>query len=100
MNMRRQVSALVTSSKVTKDVKRIEVIWSECLAASGGPFLFGDFCIADGMFAPIVNRLAIYELSATEAVQKYTSAITALEPWQEWTAAARKEEWEIAIDEV
>ncbi|QUL37632.1 glutathione S-transferase family protein [Erythrobacter sp. JK5] len=101
MNMRRRVEAVPTDRHVRKDVARIESIWSGCLDRFGGPFLFGkDFTIADGMFAPIVNRLAIYELSEHHAVRAYSETITGLEPWKAWEAASRQEPWVVDIDEV
>ena len=39
------------------DIDRIATIWRECLAESGGPFLFGKKpCVADAMFAPVCTR--------------------------------------------
>ncbi|QJB69917.1 glutathione S-transferase family protein [Parasphingorhabdus halotolerans] len=100
MNMRRKHAAIAVDEAVLKDVRRIETIWSQCLDKSGGPFLFGDYSIADGMYAPIVNRLQIYELSNIDAVASYTQTMTSLTPWQDWDKAARDEPWVIDIDEV
>src|SRR5450755_785746 len=36
-----------------RDLKRIDAMWSEALQGSGGPFLFGEFSIADAYFAPV-----------------------------------------------
>jgi len=101
MNMRRRIAGIVVDRAVRKDVARIEQIWGECLNAHGGPFLYGDvYTIADGMFAPIVNRLAIYELSDHPAVAAYSTTITQLGPWQEWSEASAAEPWVVDIDEV
>ena len=99
MNMRREVRAITVSDGVRGDVARIEQVWQDCLAASGGPFLFGDFTNADAMFAPVVNRLKIYELSAHAAVSSYSAAMTVLPAWQEWEAAGRAEPWIVEEDE-
>ncbi len=101
MNMRRKIEALPVDRAVRKDVARIEQIWSDCLDRHGGPFLFGEaYSIADGMYAPIVNRLAIYELSEHPAVKRYSDTITQLEPWKEWAQASAQEPWVVDIDEV
>ncbi len=100
MNMRRPHLAIDVDAAVKKDVKRVEALWARCLDDSGGPFLFGEFCIADGMFAPVVNRLAIYELSDSDVVTRYSKSITELEAWQAWDAAAREESWVVSVDEV
>jgi glutathione S-transferase len=78
MNFARDVRAIDVSDGVRKDVARIEQIWSQCLEASGGPFLFGEFSNADAMYAPVVNRLEIYALSDHPAVKAYTAAMKAL----------------------
>ncbi|MEM7215997.1 MAG: glutathione S-transferase family protein [Pseudomonadota bacterium] len=99
MNMRRDHYAIEVSEGVCKDVARIETLWEECLQKSGGPFLFGQFCNADAMFAPVVNRLQIYCLSDTDAVRRYTAAMQSLSPWQDWDDAGRAEPWIVDVDE-
>jgi len=99
MNMRRKIEAIKVSDGVHKDVGRIEKIWDECLQSSGGPFLFGSFSNADAMFAPVVNRLEIYELSSADSVMRYTDTIKNLAAWQEWEKAGRAESWVVEVDE-
>lgn len=99
MNMDRKIATLEVSEKVKNDVKRIEEIWSDCLSKSKGPFLFGEFCIADAMYAPVVNRLQIYKLSNHPAVLAYTKTMTQLPQWQEWAQAGINEEWVVGVDE-
>ncbi|SAL82588.1 glutathione S-transferase domain-containing protein [Caballeronia arvi] len=72
------------------NIARIEAIWAECLAESGGPFLFGEFCIADAMFAPVVMRFNTYapKLSATSL--EYGKRITALPAVATWIDGARE----------
>ena len=41
---------------VRADLARIGSMWTELLAAHGGPLLFGDFSIADAYFAPVASR--------------------------------------------
>jgi len=99
MNFARKHGATSVSDGVRRDVGRIEQIWSECLAASGGPFLFGEFSNADAMFAPVVNRLEIYMLSVHPTVVTYSAAMKALPAWREWEAAGRAEPWIYPEDE-
>ncbi|MEO0812122.1 MAG: glutathione S-transferase C-terminal domain-containing protein, partial [Myxococcota bacterium] len=101
MNMRRRVEGIAISEAARKDVRRVEAIWAECLERYHGPFLFGSsFSIADGMFAPVVNRLQIYALSESPAVLRYTSAMTELPAWKQWHEDAVAEPWVVEIDEV
>lgn len=100
MNFARTPSLHQVSEGVRKDVRRIETLWAERLQASGGPFLMGEFCIADGMYAPVVNRLSVYQLSDHPAVTAYSEALTALPQWQAWAEAGVKEPWVVQMDEV
>lgn len=101
MNIRRRIEPIPIEHDVQRDVARIETIWREALDKYGGPFLFGkSFCIADGMFAPVVNRFQAYALSNDEAASRYMETITSLRPWREWAEAARLETWVVDVDEV
>jgi glutathione S-transferase len=99
MNMRRAVRSIETGAGVRRDVARIEEIWNGCLNAHGGPFLYGEFCNADAMYAPVVNRLEKYALSDHPAVKAYSRAMKGLTAWQEWEAAALAEPWIVPADE-
>jgi glutathione S-transferase len=99
MNIRRPVRAIEVSDAVRRDVARIEEIWKGCLEAHGGPFLYGEFCNADAMYAPVVNRLEKYALSNHPAVKAYLRAMKGLSAWQEWEAAALAEPWIVPADE-
>ncbi|MBO6815192.1 MAG: glutathione S-transferase family protein [Rhizobiaceae bacterium] len=100
MNMSREPSPIDVPAAVHADAARIEQLWSECLQKSGGPFLFGEFTNVDAMYAPVVNRLEIYCLGASDAVQQYSNAMKSLEAWKEWEQAGRAETWYVAEDEV
>ena len=64
MNFRRARAKIEVSPQVMADVTRIEAAWADARKRFGadGPFLFGAFCAADAMFAPVVNRLDVYAL--------------------------------------
>jgi len=100
MNMRRKIESIDIDAGVIKDIKRIEYIWQDCLNKSGGPFLFGDYSIADGMFAPIVNRFWIYKLSDHPYVKKYSDTMMSIPAWQAWAKDSADESWVVDIDEV
>jgi glutathione S-transferase len=99
MNIRRPVSRLDLPEGVMDDVARIETIWRDMRARSGGPFLFGAFSGADAMFAPVVNRLEIYDLVSAGDTLDYMAAMKALPAWQKWEKAAREEPWIVPEDE-
>jgi glutathione S-transferase len=100
MNMWRPAKKLELNPDAAANVRRIDAMWSECLERSGGPFLFGTFTAADAMYAPVVSRLHTYAADVGKASAAYMQAVMALPAWQEWCAAALKEEWVLAEDEV
>jgi glutathione S-transferase len=73
------------------DVCRVLAIWHEQLAASGGPFLFGAFTIADAMYAPVTARFATYGVELDATARAYVDAIAALPAMQRWIADAATE---------
>jgi len=81
------------------DVARIDALWRECLAASGGPFLFGEFGIADAMYAPVVMRLNSYEPKLSPEAAAYAQRVSALPAVAGWVEAARRETHIVADDE-
>lgn len=52
-----------------EDVARVEQLWSQCRSqhASRGPWLFGDYSIADAMYAPVALRFRHYGFKPSEA---------------------------------
>lgn len=73
------------------DIERILTIWNECLAASGGPFLFGAPTLADAMYAPVVLRFLTYRVRLDGMGQAYSDRILAWPPMIEWIDAAMNE---------
>ena len=94
-NFRRPVRKLELNEAVEADVARIEAAWAEARKTFGaaGPFLFGRFSAADAMFAPVVNRLHVYDVKVKKATRDYMDAIMALPAWKAWIKDAEAEEW-------
>ncbi|MBD9652620.1 glutathione S-transferase family protein [Ensifer sp. ENS09] len=100
MNIRRAKKALDVAEDVRADVARIETIWRQALAQSGGPFLFGAFTAADAMYAPVVNRFDVYDLVADPETLGYMNRVKAHPAFLKWEEAARAEPWVVIEDEV
>ncbi|QBQ96398.1 glutathione S-transferase family protein [Paraburkholderia pallida] len=81
------------------DIARIDSLWSACLDASGGPFLFGEFSIADAMYAPVVMRFNSYAPQLSPKAAAYAARVTAAPAVAAWIEAARKETRRIEHDE-
>ncbi|MDR5803722.1 glutathione S-transferase family protein [Caballeronia sp. LZ001] len=73
------------------NIARIEALWADCLAKSGGPFLFGEFGIADAIFAPVVMRFNSYEPSLDDESRAYAQRVTALPAVVAWIEDAKQE---------
>ena len=84
-------AAAAARPDVGADIARIQSIWTDCLAASGGPFLFGGFSIADAFYAPVVTRFRTYAVALPARLSAYADAVFALPAMQEWAAAAAAE---------
>ena len=82
-------------SKADADIARITAIWSECLAQSGGPWLFGKPTIADAMFAPVVLRFKTYDVHLDSVCEAYCERMLAWPALQQWIADAKAEVEEI-----
>jgi glutathione S-transferase len=95
MNLKRTFRGYRIFARAQADIERVTEIWSECLAAYGGPFLFGKRTMADAMFAPVVTRFVTYDVKLDQRCAAYSAAIRALPEMIEWTAAAEAEPGEI-----
>jgi glutathione S-transferase len=82
---------LAEQAGVRDDLARIDAIWSEQVAESGGPFLFGAFCIADAFYAPVVARLRTYGLPLSGAARAYSERVWAAPGVAAWVAEALAE---------
>jgi glutathione S-transferase len=87
-------------TRAQADIDRVCSIWHECLAQSGGPFLFGERTVADAMYAPVVTRFATYDVKLESRLTTYAEAIMNMPEMAEWTTAAREEPEEIEELEV
>jgi glutathione S-transferase len=78
------------SDAAQKDVARVEELWSACLAAAG-PFLFGEFSVADAMFAPVALRFVTYGVPLAATSQAYVDRISSLPAVRRWLRESEQE---------
>ena len=100
MNLKARHSGFKIWAGAQADIDRITSIWRDCLARSGGPYLFGDLTMADAMYAPVCTRFATYDVALDPVCAAYRDRILALEVMKEWTAAAWLEPDEVEELEV
>lgn len=94
MNLKRKKTRELTP-EVRADVRRITEMWRDARTrfGEGGPFLFGNFSIADCMYAPVATRIAGYEIEVDSVSAAYVEAIYGLPAFQRWQKAALAETW-------
>jgi glutathione S-transferase len=96
MNIGRTFPGLGRTPECLSDIARVEAIWAEAVAASGGPFLFGrEFGAADAMYAPVVTRFRTWQPEIGAAARAYCDAVRAHPLVDQWhrDAAAEPAEW-------
>jgi len=94
MNVRSSFPNREFDPEIQADINRVMAIWRDCRHRFGersGDFLFGNFTIADAMFAPVVTRFRTYEIDLEREADAYCDTIMAMPAMQEWIAAARNE---------
>ena len=91
MNIRRRSDAARMTPEGLRDIAHVDALWSGWLAASGGPFLFGDWSVADAMFAPVATRFVTYALPRSEASAAYIGAVLGEPHASAWIAGAEAE---------
>lgn len=75
-NMDHTLTGFDVSEAVQKDVDRICMLWAMARETYGanGPWLFGDYTIADAFYAPIANRFTTYGIKLPALAQAYVDA--------------------------
>jgi glutathione S-transferase len=93
MNVRARDRRVSVTPQLAEDIARIDEIWSGCRLAhgAGGGWLFGDFSIADAMFAPVFFRFQTYGAQLSPVSQAYLSYALQDPGLREWQDAAAKE---------
>jgi glutathione S-transferase len=93
MNCRGSFPGVGRTVEVAADIERIQRMWTDCRERFGaaGPFLFGDFSIADAMYAPVVLRFRTYAVQLTPVARQYADTVLGLPALQDWVEAAKAE---------
>lgn len=101
MNLRATGRRVELTPAILADIDRIGHIWTDCRArfGEGGPWLFGQWSIADAMYAPVASRFVSYDVHRAGAIDAYISTVFADAAFREWRQAALAETEIIAADE-
>ena len=74
-----------------QEINRVEQMWAQAYETYGGPWLFGDFSIADVVYAPVALRFVTYQIQLLPAAQTFVNAVQALPSIQAWAQASAAE---------
>lgn len=93
MNCKQSFPGKGLNAQTEPEIRRICQLWRDCRQQYGqaGSMLFGEFSIADAMFAPVALRFNTYQVALDETCAAYVAAILSLPALQEWVEVARKE---------
>jgi glutathione S-transferase len=103
MNARARNRRTPMTPSLEADIDRVEEIWNDCrrrFGKSGGPWLFGEYSIADAMYAPVVLRFNTYGAQLSETARWYMASVIEDPVLQEWLQAAQNEPWTIESSEI
>ncbi len=96
MNLKARHPGFKVWAGAQADIDRVMTIWSRCLAAYGGPYLFGASpTMADAMYAPVATRFVTYDVGLSRECAAYTRTILNWPAMAEWIAAAKAEPMEL-----
>jgi len=96
------VAAAHQTAALLRDIARVDALWCQARALHGaaGPWLLGDYSMADAMYASVALRFQTYGAQLSAPAQQYLKSALADGALQEWCAAAALEPWTIDHDEV
>ena len=97
MNVRRTYRQWPLEPRGRGEIDRIMQLWAQARARFGGTgdFLFGDWCAADIMFAPVVTRFVTYRVPVPPFAAAYMEAVLGQADVVEWIELAQDEPWVI-----
>jgi len=86
-------TTMEVSEAVAKNVRTIVQRWNQLLTRSGGPFLLGEWSIADAFYTPVATRFRTYGIRLADygdagSAQAYADRLLATPEFLEWERAA------------
>ncbi|MES9837410.1 MAG: glutathione S-transferase family protein [Candidatus Thiodiazotropha sp.] len=102
MNCRKSFKNIALSRQAQRETERVKALWRRCRREYGreGEWLFGDFTIADAMFAPVAMRFSGYGIPLQGVEAKYVQSVLGHAGMIEWIEAAGEETEIIEADEI
>lgn len=94
MDLAAEPRVVELSAATHKDIRRIVSLWSELLSRYGGPFLCGQWSIADAFYTPAATRFRTYGVRLSDfgdagAAGAYAERLLETPEFRAWEAEAR-----------
>lgn len=102
MNCRRQFRGIRFSAEADREIERVKSLWRRCREeyCKGGDWLFGEYSIADAMYAPVVLRFIGYSVPLEGVEKTYVERVLTQPCIQQWISAGKAEHEIIEMDEI
>ncbi|MEM7193702.1 MAG: glutathione S-transferase [Pseudomonadota bacterium] len=102
MNCKKYFPDFAFSDATSRDIHRIDDIWRYCRKKFGaeGPWLFGDFSIADAMYAPVVMRFRSFPVTVSDTSAEYMQTVLSSGSVRNWLQLSDSETEVLPEDEI
>jgi glutathione S-transferase len=85
----------VPSDAVKADLARIETLWAFARGRAGdGPWLFGEYSLADTFYAPVCARIVGYNLPVSDQARAYCEVTLSDTAFRHWRAEGLKQSYD------
>lgn len=91
VNLRRDSPRPDVQDETLTQIENMQSLWKRSLDSSGGPFLFGQWSIADAFFTPVAARFRSYHIELTQNMQAYCDRLMSEPEFLEWERRAKLE---------
>ena len=98
MDLSIEPRAVTLSEATHRDIRRIVELWNDLRArfAENGPFLLGEWSIADAFFTPVATRFRTYGVQLSDfgdrgEAGRYAETLLETGEFKEWEAGAKAE---------
>ena len=94
MDLSAEPRVVELSEATHKDIRRIVAMWNELLGRYGGPFLVGEWSIADAFYTPVATRFRTYGVMLSDygdagPAGEYCERLLETPEFKAWEDAAR-----------